>query len=124
MVGTVLLVAALGAATGVVTARLLSGGTTTQTSYWEAIPQSSDTSSAGSTATNTASSSSDSYSATNMTSSSADTTSSTQLSTTSEEAASSSTDVSSVVEAAMPSVVSITNTIRYQQYGYSQFGQG
>jgi serine protease Do len=124
MVGTVLLVAALGAATGVVTARLLSGGTATQSSYWEAIPQSSDTSSAGSTATNTASSSSDSYPATNMTSSSADTTSSTQLSTTSEEAASSSTDFSSVVEAAMPSVVSITNTIRYQQYGYSQFGQG
>ncbi|MGN1024553.1 MAG: S1C family serine protease [Lachnospiraceae bacterium] len=124
LVGTVLLVAALGATTGVVTARLLSGGTTTQSSYWEAIPQSSDTSSAGSTATNTASSSSDSYSATNMTGSSADTTSSTQLSTTSEEAASSSTDVSGVVEAAMPSVVSITNTIRYQQYGYAQFGQG
>ena len=76
--------------------------------------------------TNTATDSQDSYFLQTLPSDTAADTSDTESTNTSSssEIVAATTDVSGIVEAAMPSVVSITNTIRYQSYGYAQFGQG
>ncbi len=114
-----------GSAAGICAERLFVGGTTQETSYWESIPE-SDSADTNGTVTNTATDSQDSYFLQTLPSDTAADTSDTESTNTSSssEIVAATTDVSGIVEAAMPSVVSITNTIRYQSYGYAQFGQG